>query len=433
MKQLRAGLRVTLQGLIELLLYFPIILVIAGFVLEDESISWYWLIALPLGYPVGYYLNLPISFRHPFPVVLLSLIGGALYGIGVFELSRVGILASLAAAFGLFRGGRMISMTWQERIGINRYSYGLLFYFLVSAIFLRLERFEDYSWVLLAGGATTLLLFFFLANRSMVGEETLSGDQEPVLETTVRRHNRLLVVIIAGLTVFIVLAMQLQSLLSAAWGIIVSWINRLLSGERGSDVPEKIADQPMQPPELPKGGEPSPIWDVLTYVFVVVISVLLIWLLIRIMKYVPGWLKLLRDSIARIFGRKRISRSQGYVDEVESIWKPGRLLEWFRGSPRQPRIKWKDLPDNESRMRFLYRQWLGQRVKAGYAYKPQLTPVETGLELSELSRAEDNEATRQLVNQYGTVRYGKKPISDAELERLLAATTLKIKHHQKRK
>ncbi|MCQ6562090.1 DUF4129 domain-containing protein [Paenibacillus mendelii] len=433
MKHLIAGLRVAQQGLIELLLYFPIILVLTGYVLEGP-IQWIWLIGLPLGYPIGYFINLPLSFRHPFPVILLAVIGGLLYGygFGLFDLSRIGIMAFLAAAFGMFRGGTMLSLSWHERIGISRYAYSLLFYFLVSAIFLRFERFEDYSWLLLAGGAASLLLFLFLSNRHMVGEETLSGDQEPKVEATVKRHNRVMVILIVGLTVFLVLAIQLQALFSSLGGAIVALLNKLLSGESREELPAEMPpNEPAPPPQLPKGGEPSPIWDILTYVLLTVVAVLLLWVILRIMKHVPGWLRLLRERLARLFGRERVIRSQGYVDEVESIWKPGRFAAWFRGSSRESRLKWKDLPDNESRIRYLYRQWLGQRVKAGYAYKPHLTPVETGSELSEQLSSQENEMAELLVNHYGSVRYGKKAISDAELERLQAATT--PKHKNKRK
>jgi uncharacterized membrane protein YccC len=160
-----------------------------------------------------------------------------------------------------------------------------------------------------------------------------------------------------------------------------------------------------------------PLWlDILLYGIAFAVIGVVLWLVLRQLRHLPDWLRQLREKLAQLLGREKSEQNQGYVDEVESIRKPGLLSRLWRSTTKEPRSRWKDLQDNESRIRYLYRQWLAGRIKAGYAFKPHLTPSETGEDAG--SQAGDSTSAQTLIHQYNSVRYGGKKITDETLQQL---------------
>jgi len=416
-QQQRILLSMIVRGCLELLFYFPILLVAGRFGLEGEGGIWLWLLGIPVGYPIGYMINKRLAFRHSFPVMLVAVLLAVGAGYLLYGLTPTGGFTAATLAFGLYRGGRLPGILVPLRLQARVYVSGVAFYFLVSLIFLRMEQFSGDSPILLVGGALTLVLTLFTTNRHMVGEETLSQKGEPTVEASVKRYNGLLVAIILVFTVLLGFTYQIQQLLQALGSTIARLLSRLFSGSNSTEPPSEPPAMEAEPPMLPEQGDPSPIWNILTTIFMIVLALGVLWLLYRLLKYVPGWIKQLQERIAQLFGRERHDYTGGYVDEVVSLQEPSRLTQWLRSRGGLKRLKWSTLQSNEERVRYLYKSWLGQGVQKGYGYKPHLTPTETATEM-ETVMSQDEALTRSLIGQYNEVRYGKSTIADEEVEKL---------------
>ncbi|GGD63386.1 DUF4129 domain-containing protein [Paenibacillus nasutitermitis] len=416
---IRASSKALLQGLIELLLFMPVAFLIQAFLFEGEA-SWMWLILIPLGYPLGLMIIKLLKFKHP---VMITLIGFAA-GIGLSALllgvTKAGAVSALTLSLGMTRGGLMAVSMQYFRLHARHYVIGIAVYFIVSLIFGRMPAFEPYQSALIGFGLVALLLTLFSANSGYVNDESLSGNGRPAVEPTVRKQNRLLVSIMAVITVAIVFTYQIQAALGALWNTFKEWLKQLFSRGDTQNVPQQEMEPPAVPPQLPDGdGKSMPPWvDYILYGVAALVGLVLLYLVLRQLRHVPAWLKRLQEKLMKLFGREQTLAAQGYVDEVSSLPKTGRLGGLFRSRTKEPRVRYKDLQDNESRLRYLYRQRLGRQVKAGYDFKPFLTPLETDTELQ--GRGEERSAA-DLAQPYSNVRYGNKKISDQELERIAEA------------
>ena len=242
------------------------------------------------------------------------------------------------------------------------------------------------------------------------------------MEPVVRQHNRFYVTIILVITVIIVFTYQIQAVLGSLFKTFRAWLAQLLQGGDSGTIPQQTP-QNAKPPDFPLPDEAAktlPHWlDYLLYGFCGIILAALLWLMLRKLRHLPSWLSILREKLAGLFLRDKVSLATGYIDEVKSIRQPGRFGGLWRSSSKEPRLRWKDLQDNESRIRYLYRQWVGRRVRNGYAFKPHLTPSETGAELRLQLQKHENTAGDELVQSYNRVRYGGKAVSDEQLRLLL--------------
>jgi len=222
-----------------------------------------------------------------------------------------------------------------------------------------------------------------------------------------------------AVTVLIVLSYQLQAMASALWEQVRGWLSKLLSSSPEQIQPPANEGPPPQPPQLPQdGGSRLPDWvDWLLQGVAIAIVFAVAWLLLRRLKRLPQWLRQLQSKIALMFGRQKEPQVKGYVDEVESIRKPSLIDRFRRGTGTGGQARWKDLRDNESRLRYLYRWRIGRSVKAGYEFKPHFTPEETGEELRAFG---EDPVSKSFVERYNEVRYGGKKISDKELRQLMS-------------
>ncbi|QYR19057.1 DUF4129 domain-containing protein [Paenibacillus sp. sptzw28] len=418
-QQLRDSLLALRRGFIELILFVPIAWVFQAFMLPPGT-EWLWIALLPIGYPAGFMINRLFSFRHSFMILLISAVIAFCYSLLLFGATKEGALSLIAASLTLYRGGKMAVTPWHNRLLPRHYTAGLLVYFGVSVVCSLAEPFKPFKPLMIGLGLVALFLTLFAANRDNVNNESLSNDDKPMIEPTVRKHNLYLVSTVAVITLLIVFSYQLQAALGALWHTFSSILNKWLSsgGEKAA-VPPPQTEPPAQPPGLPSGeGKSMPLWlDILLYGIAIAVLGAVLWLVLRQLRHLPEWLRQLREKLAQLFGREKGEQNQGYVDVVESIRKPGLLGGLRLSRTKEPRSRWKDLQDNESRIRYLYRQWLARRVKAGYAFKPHLTPIETGADAG--TQASDSPSAETLIHQYNSVRYGKKKITDETIRRFL--------------
>jgi hypothetical protein len=308
---------------------------------------------------------------------------------------------------------------WNELFLPRHYMMGAASYFIISLILGRLAAFAHLRLPLIGFGIAALLLALFALNRSYVNDESMSEDGTPAVERTVRIQNRVMVAVTAAVTVLIVLSYQLQALLGSLWSQIREWLIKLFSSSPSQERPPASQPPPPQTPQLPKdGGSHLPQWvDLLLQGFAILIVLAVVWLLLRKLNRLPQWLRQLSAKIARMFDRENEQKTNGYVDEVESLRKPSFIDRFRRDTRIGGHARWKELRDNESRLRFLYRRRIGQSVKSGYSFKPHLTPAETGSELRSLGAGDP--LSENFIERYNEVRYGGRKLSDDELQQLM--------------
>ncbi|WP_308634271.1 DUF4129 domain-containing protein [Paenibacillus silvisoli] len=410
------------SGLTELLLFMPVVLAIYLWRPQFEVPFAEQLAMLLAAYAVGCVYNAWTKFAHPFPrLFIAALISGscayALYGLSV---DSVIILIYLAAA--VFRGSAFAVTPAVLRLLPRTYVLGTMFYFGCSVVYQFKDAFSEYRTMFLICGLVTLGLTLFQANRSTVGRETLSGDAKPVVDRTVRRHNRLFVGVAAIISVLIVLSYQLQAVFGALGSKLKSMLASLFSGGQGEGEPAQIGQGAPPPPMIPQMGEPKglPFWvELIFYSIAGALALFILWLLLRKLKDLPDWLKQLQSKLAELFRRDRAVVASGYVDEVERIRNNGSRLSMWRNRSKEQKLKWKDLADDEARIRYLYRRWIGAYVKKGYAYKPHLTPHEIGADVLTREGGKTGSGESELLEAYQRVRYGKANVSGELLERLV--------------
>ncbi|MBW7477545.1 DUF4129 domain-containing protein [Paenibacillus oenotherae] len=420
---MRESALVMVRGSIEMVLYLPIAILLQVYLLPADQ-GWLWLLPMLIAYPAGYRLNRLLSLHHPAAIMLISIVAAALYGMSVYGISIIGIVTFITAAAGMYRGQMMAVHLWSTRFYPWQYGTGLFTYFTVSIVFGWMEPFQPFKWPLLGFGLLSLVLTLNAINKSYVNTESLTNEHMPRVEKTVKRQNRLFVAIIIVVSVLIVFTYQLQWLFTALWNAFQNWLNSWQLMEPTEEPPAEVTPAPMprQELELPTENRTTlniP-WDLILYIFTGILALVLLFIIVRYIRHLPKLWKALKDIWKQMLQRERITVAAGYVDEIEDISKPKRIRVWLSGRNKQPRIKWKDLQDNESRIRYLYRQWLGRAIKGGYVFKPHFTPQENGRELIATSGSSGHAVwVKTLLEQYMGVRYGARKVKDEKLQQLI--------------
>lgn len=418
----RLGGSLLLASVLELLLYFPVTLACYAIAPPGPISLAVDLLLLLAFYWIGYGINVRLKFKHPFPKVIISLLIAGVGGFLLFGISGGSVAMILLGTTAVYRGGRLTGMPLSVRLLPQDYIVGVVFYFAGAIMDSFNHAYDGYKPLYLAAGIVTLFAALFLTNRNMVGRETLSGAERPAVEPSVRRNNRIFVGVAMGITVLIALAFQLQKLLSEAWHAIGSWLMGLFKYHgKHRDIPDQTAQQQPFTPQFDKSGS-HPAWlDYIMYVLAAIIVLVLLYFIARRLLLLPGWLKGLPKRFLQLFQRDRSQAARGYVDEIERIKKSENPFRRLFSRSKEERLKWKDLNDNESRLRYLYRRWIGNAVKKGFAHQPHLTPREIRRKLDDERVGQvPLDVSEALIEHYQQVRYGGGTLSDEQLQALAA-------------
>jgi len=418
---------VLLKGAVELLLFLPVLLVVAVYLLP-ESVRWLWLGTLPLLYVAGFTIGtfVPIPWLFLLLLIVASIGGG--YSYLLFDSVSAMLISALFACSAVYRGFKLVFVSWYLLFPAGFYLFGMILYFIGSVILHFVDEFQPYLPLLTWGGVVALAVTLLVTNESNMKQETLPGDKEPVIASDMKWKNRLLIGSMMLIIIFIVGFQMLQRAVNWVKEQLVALLRALFAP---SDKPPAAADGQKAPDKLPDfaNGEPPPEWMVLLekliyYAAAAIVIALLLLLLYTIARKIPRWVRLAISWLAaRLHTPDMKSSRIGYEDDVESLmdWEQlnDRLLAgWkrlFRGSV--PQEKWDQMTTNRDRVRFLYRSLLRRSVRYGYLLKPHLTPQETNRELKQWGKQQGSDAAAAdtLVSVYDKVRYGDKDVSDIEV------------------
>ncbi|WP_020616253.1 DUF4129 domain-containing protein [Paenibacillus daejeonensis] len=423
----------TLQGVIETLLFYPLLLLLAEYLLPQPTV-WLWSAVLPLLYGAGHGACLLLKLDKVYKRLAFVLIAGAGWGLLWFGGSWQTAFPVLWSMVALFQGTRAADREWDARFPMSAMFTGVGLYFALSIATVYRAELAQYGWLIAILGLLALAVTLYRFNADAIRQQTLSGSRKAEVASSVSWLNRLLVFGLLIAAVGITMLRSIQQAFGWLREQIMALLQLLPSGPDEAP-PEQPAmpDMPQPPMMGEEPTEPSAFMKWLEQAAMiamyVLIALVLLYACYAIGKRLPGWLRRLYKVLTAWINRDdRQGEDLGYVDHVESLIKtrdrgPGlrdrwkdRFAEWNRRKPR-----WSDEMTNEERVRYLYRRWLQAARKEGYELKSYLTPLET---VADIERWRHRSSTEDLpVTQlYELVRFGDKPVQDdqvTELKRLM--------------
>jgi len=403
---------------LEYSIYFPLVIILAGAVLPYNSA-----VIVPLMLPFHLLAGLVFtSVLKNFRNYLAALAGGA-YVILVVVVCRVLFMSGYIQEYIAVIVGTVFFYTWGVKAGTGEvadriflYSVGLFIHlvslFFISNIDVLKPFFNLAMWV----SILYCIVGVPLANRRFLINETHEKSSLRTIPGTVNRGNR--IIVIMTLVGIIILSFW-QALLDAvnfiaeslSWLIqkIVDLLGSLFQSEEGGTT----GPQGME--TLPPVEEQNSIITLILNIISVLLLLLVLFLIIRYL--VRNYKKIyqaLYNLLSSLFGRfqKWSSTEQGYFDREESLLKtefqrrPSIFRRLFKRYPR-----WRDMKDNESRVRFIYIRFVLDYIRKGMRFMLSDTPSEVADKARRIDR-EAGEDHSLLENVYNGVRYGRKPVDD---------------------
>ncbi|MGO4272762.1 hypothetical protein AB4Z22_23480, partial [Paenibacillus sp. TAF58] len=386
-----------LYGLLELIIFFPIIVLIEVYV--SDTLLWMTCLQFLLCYVFGcLFGRIKWLTRTLYELMLCAGAGLTI----AYLLQGNNWHGWTCAAIGLllaYRGIRCTKDGWLSLFPASIFVTAGLVYFVGVPVMGRLDLFHPYISWMNGFGFCSLVIFLLATNRVQLLSATLAGNERAAassLSESVKRSSRIwlitLIACIAAVSYFQQLQQGFSSLLRAS----IAWLLRLLLSDPPSDQPpEPIpSDQPLPLPPPAPTGEPS--WfDILLHYaqviigYLIIIALILSTIYIIIAKLTPVLLSLIRRLMNRSFSSKKGEGTEGFTDEKENLlawkelprmWWQQTMKSWSRGKANGS--KWSHMPNNRERIRFLYRILIQQAAEGGYSYNKAHTPNETERDLS---------------------------------------------------
>ena len=422
-----------LYGLLELIIFFPIIVLIQVYV--SDTLLWMtclqFLLCCVFGCFIGRIKGLT---RTLYELMLCAGVGLTI----AYLLQGNNWHSWTCAAIGLllaYRGIRFTKAGWLSLFPAGIFITAGLVYFVGVPIMGRLVLFHPYIGWLNGFGFCSLIIFLLATNRVQLLSATLAGNDRAAassLSESVKRSSRIWLITLIACIAAVAYFQQLQQGISSLLRASIAWLLRLLLSEPSSDLPldPSPSDQPLPLPPPAPSDEPSWFDMLLHYaqiiiVYLIVIALILCAIYIVIAKLIPVLVSLIRRLMNRSFSSKKGEDTEGFTDEKENLlawkelprmWWQQTMKSWSRGKANEP--KWLHMPNNRERIRFLYRVLIQQAAVGGYTYNKAHTPNETERDLSNQHQLSSH-AVHAITSAYNQARYRDDDISDLELDQVL--------------
>jgi len=423
LRALQLSGKTLLQGAVELLLFFPVLLWSYELLSPISFIP--WILAISACYALGYWIAASLRIRRAaifYAVVLIvaALLALAMHG-GAFDFRLAGTWLLMSVP--LYRGAMMQARKWSDLFPNLAYVVGLLSYFAASFFTGAESAWHAYAPLIIGLGLISLALMLFMTNKLHLRRSAPAGFG---VSASVSSRNwvwlALLYVAILAVSYFSVIGRALSWIARLA-AYLVGWLVALVVGDGVAGMPPITGGQPPQMhEEIP---HEKTFWDTLLEFGTWALLIILLAVAAGAIGY--GLYKAIRALIRKL-ARAYADRagSGGYVDEKKRLhdlperskW-GSRLRKRFGGKlKREP--SWEQLADWQQRVRWLYRRRLAEAKKNGFEPKPHLTPKETLRELGVWEKRSGYDTDERLEAHYGAARYGSRIQSadDAEIAEL---------------
>lgn len=422
-----------LYCLLELIIFFPVIVLIQIYV--SEILLWMTCLQFLLCYVFGCFIGrIKWLTRTLYELMLCAGVGLTI----AYLLQGNNWHSWTCAAIGLllvYRGIRCTKDGWLSLFPASIFVTAGLVYFIGVPIMGRLVLFHPYIGWMNGFGFCSLVIFLLATNRAQLLSATLAGNERAAassLSESVKRSSRIWLIILIVCIATVAYFQQLQQGISSLLRSSIAWLLRLLLSQPSSDQPpEPIPSaQPLSLPPPAPTEEPSWFDMLLHYAqviigYLIVIALILCAIYIIITKLTPVLITLIRRLMNRSFSSKKGEVTEGFTDEKENLlawkelprmWWQQMMKSWSRGKANEP--KWSHLPNNRERIRFLYCVLIQQAAEGGYTYNKAHTPNETEQELSNQYQLSSH-AVHAITSAYNQARYRDGDVSDLELDQVL--------------
>jgi len=420
-----------LQGMIEYLILFPIILLIGVYLIPDVLV-WIW--TIPFIFLLGVILRTYLIDKKRWVYVVLALIVSIGYSVVFPDGIIVKTLIFLTSFVIFFRGVLYGEREWKELLPMQLLWIGGFSFYFVGYFFYRfIDNLFNYIPVLTSAGITLVVITLFTSNSLHLKEATLSKESKPIIGKGIKRQNQTFI-FLTLLFIFAASNFQIvqEFLFRSVRGIIqaIIWFITLFgSDEEIEEEPVPQTNQEMQPLEQ---GEPSLLMVILEKIMVVVLVIGMIiavlFLLYYLYKKLRKWLKVSQSWLSRFLNQLFTFRDDNnqvlnYQDEKESVfdwneWKKHTqskakelVTHLFKRKPN-----WNDLSSRE-KARYVYNEWIHKQVKRGFNFRESNTPKENIIQYQEKHQQNDK-VIDSLAEVYGQARYGNGEIDEKKIERL---------------
>ncbi|MFD0696127.1 DUF4129 domain-containing protein [Paenibacillus sp. GCM10027628] len=423
-----------LWGSIELILYFPILVLIQLYVADTPI--WMTSLQLLFCYAAGTIGgSTRLLTRRIFELLFAAVVS---YGLACL-LQGNGWQSGVFAVIGIlpaFRGIQFTKAEWTELFPTNAFIFPCVIYFIGVPIMGRIDPFHPWIGWMNGFGFCTLVIILFAINRTQLLRATLASTEQAqaALSVTVRRFGRIWLLLLIVIVAIVAYFQQLKQGAAAFIHAFFAWIFRMLHTDSPPDLPPQPSpaiQQPLFPPPEPT-AEPSWFDILLQRIEVIagsVIGVVFILLVLYLLasKLAPIILAFVRRLLHRTRQNKRSTESMDFTDEKENLleWKEIPRLWWNQltqmwSREKERQLKWAHLENNRQRVRFLYALLIGHAAGHGYVHNKALTPNETGQHLKNEFQLSE-QAVHAITEAYNQVRYGEIEIHDDELDQVLLA------------
>jgi hypothetical protein len=419
------------QGLVELLMAFPIILAI-GILLVPTSRMWIWIGSLSFSYLLGlltakYIIRKKGFIQNSVNFLIAAIISYLSVGI------NISIMFCLILGIYVFRRGmNLAEKDWEKLLPVNVLLFGIIVYFLAYFFYKSNTAMSSYMPAIYWSGVLYLFVTLLIKNTSQISQANLSASEKRSFSSSVLHRNRLIISVTFALILIISGFSQIKDALSNMLKAFAKWLF-LLVGSRTEQ--EQVL---YGPPAIDLQGllglgvnaeqtKTSLIIEKIAYGVAILIIALLLYFLFRVVfkkiyHLVLKLVNLIMNYLLRNTSNISETDDNDYEDEKESLLKSlsgsyaNKFKNWLKDvMEREP--KWKDLKDNKERIRYIYRIILFKSVMAGYPYKSYMTPKETSADLSKWNKGKGYDL-KESANLYNKVRYSDLEISDEDVERV---------------
>jgi hypothetical protein len=419
-----------LQGLLEIVAFFPILLTLGVLIIPADV--WIWMICISgsylLGLVLGSYLLKKPRYAHIVAGILINTLWILLLSQG--PLTKIVVFLSGIIIFD--RGIRFRGSKWADMFPDMAIWVALLLYLLGGLIYSFVPVLKPYFHILAwTGFVYTIIVLFTINTEQLKTAAQPAEGSVPVFSSTVIRNNRILILLSIALIMFISYFDDFKN--ACVWlfqkigqGILaVLLFLSKLSPISHTGPREPMSQDPLEIlPEM-EVGEPSLFAIILEKIIMVIggaVSLVLIWfalkILFRLIKEAFKWLLEFLKSYVMY------QENVGFIDEKEKLIGLAdigrdyrdRFQNWLKSIlEREP--KWEELQNNHQRIRFLYRHLILRCLSRGYTYKKYLTPKETALDILDWD-GDISPEIRDLTHAYDETRYGQTAIEDSKVHQL---------------
>ncbi|KAB8132334.1 MFS transporter [Gracilibacillus oryzae] len=413
-----------IQGLTEMLAFFPVLLLLA--ILTVNENVYFWLTGLFV------LLCLLVMIRSKMKKRPIVLIIAGIMAIGFSLLIGQDILAYLSSAvigfIAAYRGVQYAE-THREQLLPSRllWTFGVPGYFFGYMLFSYFDSLVPYRGLLSGIGILFIIIMLFVTNRDLLQKESLSKDQKHRTSREMKKMNYsyliLTFLLVLILTNFQVIQSFLYHTVRSIMQAFISFVELFSNDE------PPMEEQPVQNSQqmLPgmETGEPSKFAQVMEQIGIVVgiilIIVAVLFMLSLLFKKVRRMVKkaflFIWDALKQVFTSNRFEQSDSeYTDEKENLfdWKNWRKEKQEEIKDRLQGVFGRktnyDKLASEEKVRFLYRE-ISRELRQQDKWQQSMTAHEV-LAISE--KEWDN-----LQRMYDQVRYGQDSLgvsSESELQ-----------------